>query len=350
MTLECRFALARGTLAMDMDLTVGPGETVAVVGPNGAGKTTLLHALAGLLPIDRGEIRFGEEVLDGGPEGAFVPPEERSVGLVFQDGLLFPHLTALDNVAYGPRSQGARRAEARAVARQWLERVGASALAGARPATLSGGQAQRVALARALAASPRMLLLDEPLSAVDASARIELRRDLSERLRDFDGVRLVVAHDAMDAFALADRVAVLEEGRVVQQGSVAEICSRPRSSYVADLVGLNLFRGVGRAGSVELPGGGRLVVASAPEGAVLAALHPRAVALFRRRPDGSPRNVWSAPVVAVESAVDRLRVRVGGALPLVAEVTPAAFADLELRVGDEVWVAVKATEVTAYSA
>ena len=350
MTLVARFALSRGELDLDVDLTVERGETLAIVGPNGAGKTTLLKAIAGLVPVERGSIAFGGEVLDGGPGGSFVPPERRGVGYVFQEHLLFPHLTALENVAFGLRARRMRRRPARAAAARRLERVGLAELADARPEALSGGQAQRVALARAEAGSPRILLLDEPLSAVDATGRVELRRELRAQLDGFGGVRLVVVHDALDAFALAGRIAVLEGGRLVQCGTAAEICRRPRSSYVADLIGLNLFRGAARAGVLEFPGGGRLVVASAPDGPVLAALHPRAVALFRERPDGSPRNVWRAPIAAVETAGDRLRVRVGGPLPLVAEVTPAARDELQLHEGDAVWIAVKATEISVYSA
>jgi molybdate transport system ATP-binding protein len=350
MTLHAEFALQRGSLPLDVDLRVERGETVALVGPNGAGKTSCLLALAGLLRVQRGAIRWGDEVLDGGPGGPFVPPERRGAGFVFQDHLLFPHLTALQNVAYGLRSHGASRGEALRAAAGWLERVGLAAQRDARPAALSGGQAQRVALARALALSPRILLLDEPLAAVDATSRLDLRRELRAHLDAFTGVRLLVAHSAVDAFALADRVAVLEDGRIVQAGTVDEICRRPRTRYVADLVGLNLFRGTARAGVVELPGGGQLVTAHAVDGPVLATVHPRAVALFRERPAGSPRNVWQAPVLAIEPALDCVRVRVGGPLPLVAEITPAARAELGLGVDAPVWIALKATEIQVATA
>jgi len=344
-TLSLSFALQRGALALAVDLEVARGETLALVGPNGAGKTSLLLAVAGLLRIDHGSIRIDGRELDGGPAGPFVAPTARGVGFVFQDHLLFPHLSALDNVAFGLRCHGASRADARAHARSWLERIGLLSHAAHRPRELSGGQAQRVALARALALTPRMLLLDEPLAAVDASSRLDLRRDLRSHLHAFDGVRILVAHTAVDAFALADRVAVLEGGRIVQSGTVAAICNQPRTRYVADLVGLNLFRGTAKAGVVDV-GGASLVVPAAHAGPVLATVHPRAVALFRERPVGSPRNVWSAPVVALEPALDCLRVRLGGALPLVAEITPAAQQELRLAIGEQVWVAIKATEIT----
>jgi molybdate transport system ATP-binding protein len=321
-----------------------------VVGPNGAGKSSLLAAIAGMLPVDHGSIRLGDTVLDGGPGGAFVPAERRGCGVMFQDLLLFPHFTAVDNVAYGLRAAGMGRAAARASALAWLQRLGVATHAGSRPASLSGGQAQRVALARALAPNPRVLLLDEPLSAVDASARLVLRRDLRAYLDSFAGPRVLVTHDAVEAFALADRIAVLEGGRIVQAGSVAEICSRPRSRYVADLVGLNFLRGTCRGGRLQIDGGGELVVSQAPEGPVLATVHPRAIALYRSRPDGTPRNVWQAPIESLEATGDRVRVRLGGLPGLVAEVTPLAIAELQLGIGGTVWVALKATEIGVFAA
>jgi len=349
MTLRARFGATRGALDLDVDLTVEEGETVALVGPNGAGKTSCLRAIAGLLPVERGRITLDERVLDAAPDGPFVPPERRGVGFLFQEHLLFPHHSALENVAYGLRARGVARRAARARAAAWLERVGLGTLCDARPGALSGGQAQRVALARALATEPRILLLDEPLAAVDASAKLDLRRELRAHLESFAGARLVVAHDALDAFALADRVAVLEAGRVLQVGTAAEICGRPRSRYVADLVGVNCFRGHAREGRLALDGGGELVAAYAGTGPALATVHPRAVALFGERPSGSPRNVWRAPVLGVEPAVEptreSVRVRLGGMLPLVAEVTPTAAGDLGLAPGREVWVALKATEI-----
>jgi molybdate transport system ATP-binding protein len=346
MKLDADFSLRRGELSLDVSFTAVAGETLALVGPNGAGKSTTLAVLAGLLAIERGHVALGDERLDEPQRGIFVPPAARGVGVVFQQHLLFPHLRAIDNVAFGLRARGGDRAAARATAQEWLQRVGLAQHAGALPHQLSGGEAQRVALARALAGSPRLLLLDEPLSAVDASARLLLRRELRAHLDAFAGVRIVVAHDALDAFALADRIAVLEAGRIVQVGTTAEICGRPRSRYVADLVGTNLLRGTAHGGQLRLPGGGALVVPGTHEGEVIATVHPRAIALFRQRPEGSPRNVWSAEIAAVEAAGDRMRVQLGGAVPLVAEVTPAAVADLGLARGGEVWVALKATEIT----
>jgi len=270
--------------------------------------------------------------------------------MVFQNYLLFPHLSALENVAFGLRARGRGRAQARQLGAAWLDRLGLSGLESGRPGTLSGGQQQRVALARALATDPRMLLLDEPLAALDVSTRAEVRRDLRRHLRDFPGVNLVVTHDPLEAVALADRLVVIEQGRIVQSGSAAEVTGRPRSRYVADLVGVNLFRGRARQGVVELDSGGQLVTAATGAGEVFAVVAPRSVSLWRSRPDGSPRNVWRGRASAIDLQGDRVRLLVEGTPSLVAEVTPAALVDLGLNEGSEIWVSVKATEVTVYPA
>ncbi|HZD02386.1 MAG TPA: TOBE domain-containing protein, partial [Actinomycetes bacterium] len=222
--------------------------------------------------------------------------------------------------------------------------------AAARPRALSGGQAQRVALARALATEPRLLLLDEPLAALDAGARVEVRRELRRHLASFEGTRLLVTHDPLEAMTLADRLVVLESGRVTQVGSPAEVSARPRSAYVAELVGLNLFRGRAGGGRIQLEGGGTLVAAGEHHGEVFAAVHPRAVALYRQAPAGTPRNVWPGRVEALDATGDRVRVRVTGPVVVVAEVTPSAVAELDLGSGGTVWAAVKATEVAVYGA
>ena len=348
--LTAGFGLARGNLDLNVALAVAAGETLAIVGPNGAGKSTLLSALAGLLRVQRGSIRFGDRVFDAAGTPNFVPAPQREVGFVFQDDLLFAHFRVIDNVAFGARQRGASRTAARAAAREWLDRVGLAEQADAWPDELSGGQARRVAVARALASAPRLLLLDEPLAAVDASARVALRRELRAHLDVFAGPRLVVTHDAVDAFAFASRIAVLEAGRIVQIGTVADICGHPRSRFVADLVGTNLFRGTATNGTLRVDGGGTLIVPPSTAGNVIATLHPRAVALYRTRPDGTPRNVWQAPIVAIEAAGDRVRVQLAGSVPLVAEVTPQAVAELNLALGGDVWVAVKATEIVVYPA
>ncbi len=323
-----------------------------MLGPNGSGKSTLLRCIAGLLPIDHGRITVDETVLDDPATDTFVAPEHRPIGVVFQDYLLFAHLSALENVAFGLRARGMPKAAARAVAGDWLARVGLADHARHRPGELSGGQAQRVALARALAVDPALLLLDEPLAALDAGTRGEVRRDLRRHLESFDGMRVMVTHDPVDAYALADRVVVLEAGAVVQQGTLDEVTARPRSRYVADLVGLNLVAGERRDTTFVTPNGVTIVIADGPEsafgGPALAAVRPQAVTLHRAHPEGSARNVWQLTVDDIDERHDRARVRLRGALTLVAEVTPAAVRDLALHVGDRVWASVKATDIDVY--
>ena len=348
MSLRARLLLDLGSLHLDVELRAEQTEIVALVGPNGAGKTTLLRALAGLIPIRRGRVEIGNDILEDTTAGIHRPPEDRPVAVVFQDYLLFPHLTALDNVAYGLRARGTHRRRARQEATAWLERVGVAEHAGSRPGNLSGGQAQRVALARALATRPALLLLDEPLAAIDVSARSTLRRDLRAHLTGADGVRIVVTHDPLDAMAMADRLVVLEEGRITQEGSLEEVTARPRSPWVAKLVGLNLYRGSNAANVLTLPGGQRIQVATDLQGPAFALVHPRAVSLYRVEPDGSPRNVWKGEVGGTDFEGDRVRVQVRGPLQVVAEVTPRAASELHLSEGGPIWVAIKATEIDVY--
>ena len=350
MSLDAAVRLTLGALALDMELTIGEGEVVALLGPNGAGKTTLLRAIAGLVPFSSGHVRLDGKVLEDAATGDYVPTERRPIGVVFQDYLLFPHLSVLDNVAFGLRSRGMARRAAAEKALEWLDRVGLRSYAQAKPAELSGGQRQRVALARALAPDPRLLLLDEPLAALDVTTRAEVRRDLKRHLASFPGIRLVVTHDPLEAVALADRLVVMENGRLVQTGTPAEVTERPRSQYVADLVGVNLLKGAADHGSVRIPGGPVVAAAGAESGEVFAVIHPRAVAVYRTRPEGSPRNVWPGRASGIELIGDRVRVRIDGEVPVVAEVTPAALKELDLDEGGEVWLSFKATDVGVYPA
>ncbi|MEU6523430.1 ABC transporter ATP-binding protein [Streptomyces sp. NPDC046924] len=341
--LDARLVVERGAFRLDVTLTAAPGDVVALLGPNGAGKTTALRALAGLVPLSGGHLRLDGRELDR------TPPEARPVGVVFQDYLLFPHLTALDNVAFGPRCRGASKARARAQAAEWLDRMDLTDHAAAKPRRLSGGQAQRVALARALATHPRLLLLDEPLAALDARTRLDVRAQLRRHLADFEAVAVLVTHDPLDAMVLADRLVVVEDGHVVQEGAPAHIARHPRTDYIAHLVGLNLYRGQARGHTVHLDDGPSLTTSESLTGPVFVAFPPSAVTLHRERPTGSSaRNVRRCEVAGLETHGDQIRADLTGELPLTADLTTAAAAELDLHRGATVWATVKATQTHAY--
>ncbi|MEU8565681.1 ABC transporter permease [Streptomyces cyaneofuscatus] len=327
-----------------LTLDAAPGTTLAVVGPNGAGKTTLLRALLGLTPRAHAQLRLGDTDVTA------LPPHRRGVAWVPQDGALFPHLSALSNTAYGLRTHGVPRAEARREAQSWLDRLGVGHLAHRKPGQLSGGQAQRVALARALAARPRLLLLDEPLAALDQTTRAHVRHTLRRHLAEFGGVCLIVTHDPVEAVSLADRVLVLDDGRVLQDEPPAEVTRHPRSPWVARMLGRNAWPGTATADGLDLAGGGQLVVAEPliPGTEALAVIAPEAVSVHREKPTGSPRNVWPGTVREITSGGSRLRLLITSdrAPDLVAEITPQAAAELRIADGTEVWTGVKATEVT----
>lgn len=311
------------------------GVVVAVVGPNGSGKTTLVETVAGVLgPV-------GGHVEVAGLDWSALPVHRRRAGLVFQEHLLFPHLDARTNVAFGVRARGVRRREALAAADAWLDRLGVAALARQRPAELSGGQAQRVALARALASDPQVLLLDEPFAALDIAVRMDLRGTLRDHLRSFRGVTVLVTHDALDAHELADHVVVLEAGTVAQSGTRAEVAEAPATAHAARLLGLNVL-------AVE-----DVVVPGRHPAGTLATFHPSAVTLTRDEPVGSARNRWRTTVgTAVErDGIVRVHLRGDqerGVGDLYADVTRGSAADLALGAGREVWASVKATEVTVF--
>jgi ABC-type sulfate/molybdate transport systems ATPase subunit len=234
-SLEVDATVERGGFTVTAAFEALPGRPLALVGPNGAGKSTLVAAIAGLLPLASGIVRVGDLIVSAGE--AFVPPELRRVGVVFQDFLLFPHLTVRDNIAFASRVRGAGRAVARAEAQPWLERFELDHLADRHPAQLSGGQAQRVALARALASDPEVLVLDEPMGSLDVEIRDEVRADLARHLRDFGRPTVLVTHDAEDVAAIADDVVVVQNGRITQQGTVENLAARPATPYVARLFG-----------------------------------------------------------------------------------------------------------------
>jgi molybdate transport system ATP-binding protein len=349
MKLTASVELTLGALDLNVDLEVTEASVVAVVGPNGAGKTTLVRALAGLIPIERGRVVADGIVLEDPSARVRLLPEQRGVGVVFQEHRLFANLTALENVAFGLRANGTPRRMARATAASWLERVGLPEVAGRHPRELSGGQAQRVALARVLATEPAVLLLDEPLAAVDASARTELRQVLRDELRRYSGARLLVTHDPVEAAALAEQLIVIEEGRITQRGPLVEVTAQPRSSWVATMVGLNLLEGVAHHTTVRLANGSVVATANAASGPTFVAIRPNAVALHREPPGGSARNVWPGEAGELHLFGDRARIRIVGPVPLIAEVTPSAVAELHLADGGAIWASVKATDIDTYA-
>jgi molybdate transport system ATP-binding protein len=319
--------------ALDLDLTVAgrvtaagtadAGRVVAVIGPNGAGKSSLLRAVAGLVPCE------GDILVDGRSwNRPPAPVRERSVGMAFQDQLLFPHLTALANVAFGLRCRGADRADAERTAHEWLDRFGVGELAGRRPHELSGGQAQRVSIARALAPRPRVLLLDEPFAGLDIGVATSLRGELPPHLASTAGPTLLVTHEAIDALTLAADVWVLDRGRVAQTGPPQEVAAQPRTEHVARLAGLNV-----------LPDGDRLLSFS-----------PALVTVSLMEPEGSARHRWPGTVTSLAPHGDAVRLLVSGERDLLADVTPAAVAELGLTPGRPVWLSVKETAVRSYSA
>jgi len=334
MALDVHIAHSLRAFDLDVELSVRE-QTLALVGPSGAGKTSVLRAVAGLLRPQRGRVALGEDVWLDTSARIDVPPERRRVGVVFQEYALFPHLSVRRNVAFG----GNANVDA------LLERFRITALADARPAELSGGERQRVAVARALARDPAVLLLDEPLSALDAFTRGHVRAELRQLLRGLGLPTLVVTHDFEDAAALADVVGVLVEGRILQLGSPADLVAAPADAFVASFTGANLLHGVagpGPAGltAVALDAGFTAYTADAGSGAVAVAVYPWEVAIARETPDDSAVNHVRAPISSLVSLGNRVRVRVG---PITAEVTAQSSERLRLTEGDVVVASFKAT-------
>jgi molybdate transport system ATP-binding protein len=355
MSLRVDIGVGRGDFRLEVALEAAAGETVALLGPNGAGKSTLVSILAGLLRPDRGRVDLDGRTIEDADAGTSMVAAARPVGVMFQDLLLLPHLSALENVAFPLRARGVPRATARERARSLLERLGVAPRASARPGELSGGEAQRVALARALIVEPRLLLLDEPLSALDVRSRGQIRTLVQRTLAGFDGVRLLVTHDPVEAMTLADRMVLIEDGRVTQAGTPEEIRLGPRTPYAAELVGVNLFAGrlvpMGEGvGRLETEDGEITVgwppVADSPMEGVLGLLKPADVSLFTSRPEGSARNVLGGPVESITLEGDRARVRLATSPPLVAEITLGSVSRLGLSRGSEVWASFKAVEVS----
>lgn len=349
MTFELNAALRERDF--DVSFTLGATETVAVLGPNGAGKSTLLGIIAGLIRPDSGNAVLGQKKLfelDGG-KNYFLPPHTRGTALLAQEPLLFPHMSVLENVAFGPRAAGADRASALQTARHWLAEVEAAEFANRRPGQLSGGQAQRVAIARALATKPELLLLDEPMAALDIHAAPMLRRLLKRVLANHRAI--IITHDVLDALVLADRVIVLEDGRITEEGPTRGVLEKPRSKFAAGLAGMNLLPGA-ITGHGLTSNRGLDITAHPEDGAVpgqngVAVFSPTAVSVFPSAEHGSPRNSFAVTITDLEPHGDQLRVHAGG---LSADITPAASADLGLTPGMTVYFVVKATAIAVYPA
>ncbi|MBF4995032.1 ABC transporter ATP-binding protein [Arthrobacter gandavensis] len=340
---------------IDVAFDIGDGETVALLGPNGAGKSTVVSLLAGLIDAERGRAELNGTTLFSlsNGRGVSLPAYRRGTSLLAQEALLFPHLSAEENVAFGPRSMGTGRKAARAAARRWLAETDASALAAKRPGELSGGQAQRVALARALAAEPDLLLLDEPMAALDVETVPLMRRLLKRVLAGRSA--LIVTHDVLDALTLADRVLVMQEGQIVESGPPAEVLRRPQNPFMASLAGLNLVRGTASGGRLLAPGGLEFPVpdaGAAPQAGVphLAVFPPSALAVRRpgARAGALPgREILDVTITDLEPQGDRIRVRGAG---LAADISPAAAAELSLGVGERAQFLLDSSAVTSYPA
>ena len=340
----------RGSFTLAVSLAAAPGQVVGLLGPNGAGKSTLLSAVAGLTPVSAGRITLAGQVLDDAQQGTFVEASGRPIGFVFQNYRLFPHLSVAENVAFSPRARGRGKRAARSAASYWLDRLRLTDLADRKPSQLSGGQAQKVALARALAGQPALLLLDEPLSALDAGTRLDVQTELKRHLADFAGPCLLVTHDPLEALVLADQLVVLEGGRIVQEGTPAQIARQPATDYVAKLVGLNLYAGQANGATVTLTGGGTFVVPDRGQhGDVMIAVRPSAIVVSSQRPQhGSARNAWQAKITGLTLLADRIRLHLDGHPQAMVDVTPAAVAELSLDPGSHVWLTLKATDLEVY--
>lgn len=331
-----------GSFDLNAKFETGSGIAV-VVGPSGSGKSLTLRLVAGIERPDHGRILLDRDTLVDRSNGTFVPPQDRRVGMVFQDSLLLPHRTVLDNVALAVRHRS--KQDRRADARRWLEEVEAEEWADRHPHQLSGGQAQRVALARALAGEPRILLLDEPFNALDPPVRHRLRLLVMDLVRRRQVPTLFVTHDATEAFLLADEIHVIEHGEVTQSGPPAEVRLRPRSAFAAELAGSNLVHGVAGDGLVDTGSHILRIADHTITGPVLATIRASAISIHNTEPQGSSRNVWKTEINLIEHLGERVRLGLGSPLALTAEITDEATTALDLTEGSPVWVSIKATEI-----
>ncbi len=350
--LQVDVQAAIGRFALACDLRVEAGHAVALVGASGAGKTSALRAIAGLVRPQRGSILYGKECWSDSERHIFVPPQGRSCGFVFAEYALFGHLTAFENVAFGMRACGTARSFARTRARELMERFGVLPLAGRAAASLSSGEMQRVAIARALATSPAVLLLDEPLSAIDVERRPPVREALLRHIVDSGTATVVVTHDPVEAMLFADQLIVLERGAVVQRGSASELRERPRSSYVAAFSGVNLYQGTAHpeAGGVSIVqiNGTPLTILGSWTGHVAVVIDPDSIVLSKARPDSSARNCLIGPVIHAFPDGSAVRVSIASSPPIVARITSQSAADLEIKPGADVVATFKASEMRVH--
>ena len=336
--LDARVILNRDSLTIDVELQLQHGEVIAVLGPNGAGKTSLLHALLGWLELESGWIMVDGEVIDSPDTDSYVPPQHRPFGMVFQDGLLFPHMSVEKNILFGAGKDFNLKPLA--------ESLQASELLAKFPSELSAGERQRAAIARSLAARPKVLFLDEPFSALDIQGKRRGRSLLKEALAIEVSGCLIVTHDLVDAFTLADRVMIIEGGKLTQFDVPDRIRSRPGSEWIADLVGWNYYEGIGEGSVVTLPHGTTIFTAQDDlDGPTSISINPASVSIFKSQPSGSPRNSWLSSIQNIEILDGRARVSLVGEIDICADITTAAANELRQSISSEVWVSVKATEV-----
>ena len=355
--LRANISKRLGSFSLNVELTAEPRKTLVLVGESGAGKSSVLNLLAGLMDPDTGRITVGDITYFDSETGVAVPTHKRSIGYVFQDLALFPHLSIFENVAFGLRAQGRVDSAVKRRVSEVLEQVGASQLSDAGPNQLSGGQQQRVALARALVLEPELLLLDEPLSALDIKSRRSVRTELRRILSQLPCVALFVTHTPFEAMLFGNQIAVIAEGRIAQSGTRDELLKHPRSRYVAELVGLNFFHGrvAARDGSgfadIETPEGVLHVVNPGEADEVFVAVDPREITLHTSLPSGTARNVFHGRIIELVPEPplgERIRVSLDTHPPLVAEITAHAVNALSLNEGIEVYASFKATGARGY--
>ena len=336
--LDARVILNRDSLTLDVELQLQHGEVIAVLGPNGAGKTSLLHALLGWLELESGWIMVDGEVIDSPDTDSYVPPQHRPFGMVFQDGLLFPHMSVEKNILFGAgKDFNLKPLEESLQSNELLAKF---------PSELSAGERQRAAIARSLAARPKVLFLDEPFSALDIQGKRRGRSLLKEALAIGVSGCLIVTHDLVDAFTLADRVMIIEGGKLTQFDVPDRIRSRPGSEWIADLVGWNYYEGIGEGSVVTLPHGTTIFTAQDDlDGPTSISINTASVSILKSQPSGSPRNSWLSSIQNIEILDGRARVSLVGEIDICADITTAAANELRQSISSEVWVSVKATEV-----